>query len=189
MIASSWSIRGSLNPHSATTCTRNTSTTMRPMMIRARCFFNASIIALSPAARAAVRCVRQPRRVASPPPAETKAGHRLRTDIRPAIAAAGSRDRPAPRCLHELLLDEELHLHAGQLDHVVIVELTRLRVEHLAVHHREVRAFDVGNEVALRTPRDHGYLQARLAQRGQVLGELDFFAGAGAGQYLQRRER
>src|SRR5580765_7617323 len=41
-------------------------------------------------------------------------------------------------------LQEEFHLHAGELDHVVILERRRRRADLLAVHGRARRAFHVG---------------------------------------------
>ena len=41
-----------------------------------------------------------------------------------------------PGCL-SLSLQEEFHLHAGELDHVMIGKLMRLGIERLAVDHRK----------------------------------------------------
>src|SRR3954462_12342467 len=46
-------------------------------------------------------------------------------------------------------LQEEFHLHAGKLDHVVVLERGLLRSDLLAVHHGARRALDVRDEVAL----------------------------------------
>src|SRR5882757_368274 len=46
-------------------------------------------------------------------------------------------------------LQEEFHLHAGELDHVVILERGGRRADLLAVHARARDALDVGDEVAL----------------------------------------
>src|SRR6266850_7469336 len=66
---------------------------------------------------------------------------------------------------------EELHLYPGQLDDVVIVELVGQGIERLAVDHREVGAFHVGDEVAMWPFGDDCHLHPGLAQRGQRLEE------------------
>src|SRR5688572_33327440 len=52
-------------------------------------------------------------------------------------------------------LVEELHLDAGDLDEVVILQRVRRGADRLAVHGRALRAFDVRDEVALRAAREH----------------------------------
>ena len=59
-------------------------------------------------------------------------------------------------------LEVELHLHAGKLDHIVIAESMRLRVELPAVDDWKAGPFHVGDEVALRTFRNHCNLHPRL---------------------------
>src|SRR3954469_19916156 len=70
-------------------------------------------------------------------------------------------------------LQEEFHLHSGELDDVVILERGRRRSDLLSVHRRARRALDVGDEVALRPAGQHGDLHARLAERGERLVELE----------------
>src|SRR3954471_21596766 len=86
-------------------------------------------------------------------------------------------------------LEEEFHLHAGQFDDVVILERMRRGADFLAVDRRTLVAFDVGEEVALRTAREHGDLHAGLAERGERLGELELLAGVAAREQLDRAQR
>src|SRR5262252_6164496 len=65
----------------------------------------------------------------------------------------GPRRRELLRETPRSSLQEEFHLHAGELDHVVILERGRRRTDLLAVYRRARRAFDVGDEVALRAAR------------------------------------
>src|SRR6185295_18507801 len=90
----------------------------------------------------------------------------------------------------ELLgLQEEFHLDAGQLDHVVILERVRGGTDLLAVHLGTLVAFDMGDEVALRPARQHRHLYPGLAEGGQRLGQLELLAGVRAGEELDRAER
>src|SRR6185295_7959119 len=86
-------------------------------------------------------------------------------------------------------LQEEFHLDACKLDHVVVLQRVRRRPDLLAVDRRAARAFNVGDEVALRTPGQHRHLGAGLAERGERLRQLEFFAGIGAREELDRTER
>src|SRR5688572_21912023 len=105
------------------------------MMMRTRCFFRLSSTARSPPLSLPAP---QPA-IAGPP--DTKAGNRRATPIPgPPASRVGAADA---RRRSRSLLQEKLHLHAGKLDHVVVVQAMRLGVERLPVHHREVRAFDV----------------------------------------------
>src|SRR3954470_21129407 len=85
-------------------------------------------------------------------------------------------------------LQKEFHLHAGELDHVVVLERSRRRSDLLAVQRRARRAFDVGNKVALRPARQHRDLNARLAERGERLIELELLAGVAAREELDRAQ-
>src|SRR6185295_5270636 len=165
---------------------RKITTTMRPITIRTRCFFSASTTAhpcplVMP--RLPASAERRPRR-------ETKAGNRRVTPISgpgdPASPACWATSRSCPP---RLLFQEKLHLHAGELDHVVVVQLVRLRIQRLAVHHREITAFDVRYEIALGAARDDRHLDAGLAQRREVLGELQLLAHARPGEDLDRGEQ
>src|SRR5688572_4699716 len=69
-------------------------------------------------------------------------------------------------CFRKSGLEEEFHLHAGELDHVVILERVRRRADHLPVHVGAVGALHMRDEVALRPPGEHGDLHAGLAQGG-----------------------
>src|SRR5580765_6712030 len=90
----------------------------------------------------------------------------------------------------ELLgLQEKFHLDAGELDHVVILERVRGGADLLAVHLGTLVAFDMGDEVALRPPRQHRDLNTGLAERGERLGELELLAGIPTGEQLDRAER
>src|SRR5262245_58849323 len=86
-------------------------------------------------------------------------------------------------------LQEEFHLDAGELDHVVILERVRRGADLLAVHLGPLVAFHVGDEVALRPARQHRDLDAGLAERGERLVELELLAGVAAGKQLDRAER
>src|SRR3954470_3682999 len=66
-------------------------------------------------------------------------------------------------------LQEEFHLHAGELDDVVILERGRRWADLLPVHRGPRRALDVRDEVALRPARQHCDLHAGLAKRGERL--------------------
>src|SRR5204863_9214028 len=78
-------------------------------------------------------------------------------------------------------LEEEFHLNAGQFDDVVVLERMRRRTDFLAVDGGTLRAFDVGDEVALGPPSQHRNLNAGLAERGERFGELELLAGVAAG--------
>src|SRR3989449_10208913 len=80
-------------------------------------------------------------------------------------------------CFRASGLEEEFHLDAGELDDVVVLERVRRRPDLLAVHVGTVGALDVSDEIPLRPPREHGDLNARLAERGERLGELELLAG------------
>src|SRR5882672_3498328 len=103
--------------------------------------------------------------------------------------------RPSPIlarcCLRSALsgLQEEFHLDAGQFDDVVVLEGMGRGADFLAVDAGTLHAFDVGDEVALRPPGEHGDLHARLAERGERLGELELLAGVAAGEELDRTQR
>src|SRR3954465_7895550 len=92
-------------------------------------------------------------------------------------------------CLRASSLEEEFHLHAGELDDVMILERVRRRADLLPVHVGARRALDVGDEVALRPARKDRDLHARLAERSERLGELELLAGVGARQELDRAAR
>src|SRR5215472_15423553 len=70
------------------------------------------------------------------------------------------------------VLVEELHLDARYLDQVVVLERMRRGPDCLAVDGGALRAFHVGDEVALRPTREHRHLNAGLAERGERLREL-----------------
>src|SRR5262245_15650185 len=93
------------------------------------------------------------------------------------------------RCLRASALQEEFHLHPGELDHVVILERVRRGTDLLAVHVGARRAFDVGDEVALRTAGQDRHLHAGLAERRERLGELELLAGIRPRKKLDRAER
>src|SRR3954454_10359467 len=57
-------------------------------------------------------------------------------------------------------LEEEFHLHAGELDDIVILERMRSGADLLAVHLGAVGPFDVSDEIALRAARQHRDLDA-----------------------------
>src|SRR6185503_11484428 len=89
----------------------------------------------------------------------------------------------------ELLgLQEEFHLDAGQLDHVVVLERVRRRADLLSIHLGALVALDVGDEVALRAARQHCDLHPGLAERGERLAELELLAGVAAGEQLDGAE-
>src|SRR5882762_7619793 len=93
-------------------------------------------------------------------------------------------------CLRSALsgLQEEFHLDAGQFDDVVVLEGMGRGADFLAVDGGTLRAFDVGDEVALRPAGEHRDLHAGLAERSEGLGELELPAGVAAGQELDRAE-
>src|SRR5579859_3044235 len=94
----------------------------------------------------------------------------------------------SPRSRSGRLALEEPHLHAGELNDVVVVEPTRLRTDGDAIHLREVvvlAAVDVHDEVALGAPRDRRDLHAGAAERGERLGQFKLAAGKRAGEYLE----
>src|SRR5207244_8961768 len=73
-------------------------------------------------------------------------------------------------------LKEEFHLDAGQFDDVVVLERMGRGADFLAVDAGTLRAFDVGDEVALGPPRQDSDLHTRLAERRERLGELELLA-------------
>src|SRR5918995_4267611 len=93
-----------------------------------------------------------------------------------------------PSAILRLDLEEELHLDAGQFDDVVVLQGMRRGADLRAVDRRARGALDVGNEVALRAPREHRDLHAGLAERGEWLGELELPAGVRAGEQLDRAQ-
>ena len=66
-------------------------------------------------------------------------------------------------------LEEELHLHASQVDDVVVLQLLCLCIQRFAINHRVAGALDMGNEIALRTLGDNRDLNAWLTQCCQGL--------------------
>ena len=83
---------------------------------------------------------------------------------------------------------EEPHLHARQLDHVVVDQAAGLGADRRAIDQRIVVGpvgLDVHDVEAVGAARDGGDLHARAAQRGQRLGQLQLAAGECAGQHLQ----
>src|SRR6185503_8592195 len=107
----------------------------------------------------------------------------------PAACATKNRVIARPSAIRRLCLEEKLHLDAGELDHVVILERVRRGADLLTVDRRAVGALDVGDEVAGRAPRQHRDLHAGLAERGERLGELELLAGVAAREQLDRAER
>src|SRR5262245_23401732 len=86
-------------------------------------------------------------------------------------------------------LVEELHLDARDLDKIVVLKRVRGRADRLAVDGGALSTLDVGDEVALRTPRQHRHLHAGLAKRGQRLRKLEFLAGVSTRQELNGAQR
>src|SRR3982074_1349682 len=60
-------------------------------------------------------------------------------------------------------LQEEFHLHTGELDDIVILERSRRGPDLLAVYRRPGRAFNVRDEIALWTARQYRHLESGLA--------------------------
>ena len=85
-----------------------------------------------------------------------------------------------------LWLVEELHFHACDLDQIVIGKLLCLTAKCRAVDCRKYRAFNMGDKKPGRTPRNHGHLYARLANRGEIFREVQRTAGRSAGKHLNR---
>jgi hypothetical protein len=63
--------------------------------------------------------------------------------------------------------EEEFHLYAGQLDNVMVAQLMRLGIKRLAIHHREIGTFHVGNEVTMWPLGNDRDLNTRFAQRSK----------------------
>ena len=82
---------------------------------------------------------------------------------------------------------DELHLHAGQLDHVLVAQWVRGRTEVGAVDSREHLALDMRDEVAGWPARDHGDLVAGTADGRERLYRRQFAARIGAAQDLDYR--
>src|SRR5271170_5621507 len=83
---------------------------------------------------------------------------------------------------------EKSHLHASQLDDIIVGQPPRLGTDWHAVDEREViflLAIDMDNEVAAGPSRDGRHLYARTSERGQGLGQFQLAAGKGARQHLQ----
>src|SRR3989442_11208720 len=87
-------------------------------------------------------------------------------------------------CFRASGLEEEFHLHACELDDVMVLERVRRRPDLLAVHVGAVRALDVSDEITLRAAGEDRHLHARLTERGERLGELELLAGVRAGEQL-----
>src|SRR2546425_479101 len=92
-------------------------------------------------------------------------------------------------CFRASGLEEEFHLHACELDDVMVLERVRRRPDLLAVHVGAVRALDVSDEITLRAAGEHRDLYAGLAERGERLGGLELLAGVCARQEVGRAER
>ena len=88
-----------------------------------------------------------------------------------------------------LFLEEKLHLHTGQLDNIMIVQQAGLRIERPPVYLRRGGALDVGDEVALRSTSDDGYLYTWLAQGGEVLYEVELLPRPRAAEDLDGPEQ
>src|SRR5579862_475154 len=101
------------------------------------------------------------------------------------VNSAGGRKAAPPGPRSRLV--EELHLHAGDLDQVVIAELASLGPEGAAVQCRVGGALHVSDEVAVRSLGDDGDLHARLADRGEVLGQVERATRGCAREHLDRR--
>src|SRR6185312_2630958 len=95
--------------------------------------------------------------------------------------SSGARTRRRPSTLVE-----KLHLDARDLHEIVIFQRVRRRADGLAVDGGALRALHVGDEVPLRPARQHRDLHARLAERGEGLGELELLAGVAARKKLDR---
>src|SRR5262245_9510439 len=119
----------------STTWNSSTATTARPRPMRTRCFFRFSSNALSlssslhPGAlpRPCRGSTRSAPRPDAPHPRSKSRTPARHTDIRP----RKRRRPPVPypvRLLPHLFLEEKLHLHAGELDDVVVIERVRLGV-------------------------------------------------------------
>src|SRR6185295_17033721 len=70
-------------------------------------------------------------------------------------------------------LEEKLHLDAGDLHQVMVLQRVRRAANCLAVDSRALGTLDMGDEVSLRTARQHGDLHAGLAERGERLCEFE----------------
>src|SRR4051812_29988409 len=86
-------------------------------------------------------------------------------------------------------LQKEFHLDASKLYDIVVFEGVWRGADLGAVDRRALVAFDVGDEVALRAARQHSDLDARFAERGERLGELELLARVPAGEQLDRAQR
>ena len=62
----------------------------------------------------------------------------------------------------------------------------RLGINDLAIQHRILRPFNMGDEIAVRSPGDHRHLDAGFAQGGQGFGQFKLTSGAGTIEYLDR---
>src|SRR5580700_1595880 len=103
---------------------------------------------------------------------------------RPAVVAAAGRwiGSDWARSPRSRLALEEPHLHAGELDHVVVVEAACLRTDGNAVDLRVVvflAAVDVHDEVPFGAPRDRGDLHTGTAEGGERLGQFELSARKG----------
>src|SRR6185436_6029285 len=87
--------------------------------------------------------------------------------------------RPRPSAL-----EEEFHLHAGQLDDVVVLQRVRRVADRLAIDRRLLRAFHMRDEVAVRAEREHRFLHVWLAERRQRLRELALLTGVRSREVL-----
>src|ERR1700748_3374571 len=80
---------------------------------------------------------------------------------------------------------KKAHLHARELDDVVVIQSGRLRTDGRAIDEREVialAAVDVDDEIAFRAPSDRGDLDSRAAERGECLIQLELPARERAGE-------
>lgn len=104
-------------------------------------------------------------------------GRKIPTCVRSARLSCQSGDRASGS-------EKKLHLHASQLNDVVVLQLMRLRAQRFTVNNGEIGTLDMRNEKTLRSFCDNGDLNSRLADSGERLAERQLSAGIRAGKYL-----
>src|SRR5690606_38764706 len=89
---------------------------------------------------------------------------RRRTQLPASLLREGSsacwRERGAPGSARHKPsgLEEKFHLHAGELDDIVVLEGVRGGADLMPVHRGAARAFDVSDEITLRPASKYRYL-------------------------------
>src|SRR5690606_30876217 len=113
-------------------------------------------------------------------PTPLPASIRMSSSSRKAVVwhrAAMDPEHPSTRIMAPASTLNELHLRAGQLDHVTALEVHRIGRHRLSIDGGAGTALDVGEHIAARPFGEGSDLHARLAHGGDHLGECHLATG------------